>query len=49
MLPNIECIFSAKSLNSGNQSLLTNYQKLPTLCRDGQLIWPGGHFWKGRV
>ena len=28
MLPNIECIFSAKSFSLRNLSLLTNFQKL---------------------
>jgi len=29
-----------------NQSLLTNFQKLSTVCRNGQLIWLVGHFEK---
>ena len=28
VLPNIECIFSAKSFSMGNLSLLTNFQNL---------------------
>ena len=31
VLPNIEFIFSVKSFNLGNQSLLTNFQKLSTV------------------
>jgi len=46
VLPNIEGIFSAKSFRLGNISLLTNFQKLFAVCRNGQLIWLGGHFEK---
>ena len=31
VIPNIECIFSAKSFILGNLSWLTNFQKLPTV------------------
>jgi len=41
VLPNIECIFSAKSFSLGILSLLTNLQKFSTVCRNGQLIWLG--------
>jgi len=37
MLPNIECVFSAKSFSLGNISSLTSFQKLCTVCKDGQL------------
>jgi len=46
VLPNIECIFNAKSFSLENLSLLTNIQKFSTVCRNGQLIWLGGHFEK---
>ena len=37
VIPNFECISSAKSFSFGNLSLLTSFQKLSTVCRDKQL------------
>jgi len=45
-LPNIKCIFGAKCLSSGNQSLLTNYHQLDTVCRVNKLFSPGATFEK---
>ena len=49
VLSNIESIVSAKSFCLGNLFLLANFQKLSTVCTDGQLIWLGGHFEKAAL
>jgi len=47
MLPSTECIFSAKSFSQLEKSiLLTNFQTLSTVYKDGKLMWLGGHFEK---
>jgi len=49
VLPKIECIFGAKSCSLGILPLPTNFQKLSTVWRNGQLVWQGGHFEKVAV
>jgi len=43
VFPNTECIFSAKSFNLGNLSLLNNLRKLPAVCNTVSIVY---FYWK---